>query len=165
MNATKMDWATGTEINYSTTVGIYWLQVSGRNDKERWFFIHELACRSLTSLCTSHCSRPHRADKIWDCAIVANHKEPPPHPPTPPPTLRPPTATRKDWGGWSAGRYSGKWQDSQKHSRSFSHFWAQKPAEEQQQVHDEYFCIWAWSRQTKYAFQTINVLKEDQLFI
>lgn len=56
-----MDWATATGIHYSTTVGIYWLQVSVRRKEERWV----CDMNRLTNTCIFHCLRPRRSDKIW----------------------------------------------------------------------------------------------------
>lgn len=161
MNATKMDWATGTEIHYSMTVGIYWLQVSGRNDGLRWFsYMNWLAAHSQVYFLLFKA-----AARWYDLRLHHSWGKPQKCSFPPPPILWPPTAKLKDWGGWNAGRYSGKQQDSREHSRSFSHFCAQEPADEQQQVHNEYFCIWAWLCKRKYADKTVKVLKGNQLFI
>lgn len=159
-----MDWATATGIHYSTTVGIYWLQVSVRSDGERWFY----DMNPLANTCIFHCLKPRRSDKIWELRHSWSEPQkgfPSPPPPPPPSTPRPPTAKWKDRGGWNAVRYSGKRQDGRGHSRSFSHFRAQEPADEQQQVQEEHFCIWSCLCKMKYADQTVKVLTEDQILI
>lgn len=104
--------------------------------------------------------------KSGDCATVeANHKKASPPPPPPPSTPRPPTAKWKDRGGWNEVRYSGKRQDGQEHSRSFSHVRAQEPADEQQQVQEEHFFIRSCLCKMKYADTTVKVLTEDQILI
>lgn len=156
-----MDWATATGIHYSTTVGIYWLQVSVRRKEERWV----CDMNRLTNTCIFHCLRPRRSDKIWGLRHSWSEPQKGLPPPPPPSTPRPPTAKWKDRGGWNAVRYSGKRQDGRERSRSFSHFGAQEPADEQQQVQEEHFCIWSCLCRMKHTDQTEEVLTEDQILI